>query len=64
MTSNTHRRNNKSEYQECTCKMDKSLKREMCIKFESRTICIAGNQCDKSDLGIHDAEDKKLHVFM
>ena len=44
--------------------MDKSLKREMCIKFESRKICIAGNQFDKSDLGIHDAEDKKLHVFM
>ena len=45
--------------------MDKSLKRGMCIKFESRKICIAaGNQCDKSDLGIHSAEDKKLHVFI
>ena len=35
MTSNTHRRNDKSEYQECTCEMDKSLTREMCIKVES-----------------------------
>ena len=64
MTSNTHRRNDKSEYQECACEMDKSLKRGMCIKFESRKICIAGNQCDKSDLDIHNAEDKKLHVFI
>ena len=61
---NTNRRNDKSEYQECTCEMDKSLKRGMCIKFESRKICIAGNQCDKSDLDIHNAEDKKLHVFI
>ena len=45
--------------------MDKTLKRGMCIKFESRKICIAaGNQCDKSDLGIHNGEDKKLHVFI
>ena len=65
MTSipNTHRRNDKSEYQECTYEMDKSLKRGMCIKFESRKICIAANQCDKSDLDIHNAEDKQLHVF-
>ena len=61
--SNTHGRNDKSEYQECKCKMDKSLKRGMCIKFESLKICIAGNQCDNSDLDIHDAEDKKLPVF-
>ena len=61
---NTNRRNDKSEYQECTCETNKSLKRGMCIKFESRKICIAGNQCDKSDLNIHNAEDKKLHVFM
>ena len=64
VTSNTNRRNDKSEYQECTCEMDKSLKRGMCIKFESRKICIAGNQCDKSDLDIHSAEDKKLPVFI
>ena len=44
--------------------MDKSLKRGMCIKFESRKICIAGNQCDKSDLDIHNVEDKKLYVFI
>ena len=59
-----HRRNDKSEYQECTSKMDKTLKRGMCIKFESRKICIAGNQCDISDLNIHNAEDKKLPVFI
>ena len=63
MTSNTHRRIDKSEYQECTYEMDKSLKRGMCIKFESRKICIAANQCDKIDLDIHNAEDKQLHVF-
>ena len=44
--------------------MDKSLKRGMCIKFESRKICIAGSQCDKSDLDIHSAEDKRLHVLI
>ena len=64
MTSNTHRRNDKSEYQECMCKMDKSLKRGMCIKFESRKICVAGNQCDNGDLDIHNAENKKLPVFI
>ena len=64
ITSNTNRRNDKSEYQECTCEMDKSLKRGMCIKFESRKICIAGNQCDKSDLDIHNGEDERLLVFM
>ena len=40
---------NKSEYQECTCKMDKSLNRGMFNKFESRKICVAGYQCDNSD---------------
>ena len=60
VTSKTHRRNDKSEYQGCTCEMDKSLKRGMCIKFESRKICIAGNHFDNSDLDIHNAEDKKL----
>ena len=44
--------------------MDKSLKRGMCIKFESRKICIAGSQCNKSDLDIHIAEDKRLHVLI
>ena len=58
--SNTHRSNDKSEYQECTCEIDKSLKRGTCIKFESRKICIAGNQLDNSDLDIHNVEDKKL----
>ena len=45
-THGPHRRSNKSKYQECTCKMDKSLKREMFNKFESRKICVAGYQCD------------------
>ena len=45
-------------------KLDKSLKRGMCIKFESRKICIAGNKCDKSDLDIHNGEDERLPVFM
>ena len=45
-----HRRNDKSECQDCTCKIDKSLNRRMCIKFESRKICVAGNECDNSDL--------------
>ena len=44
--------------------MDKGLKRGMCIKFESLKICIAGKQCDNSDLDIHNAEDKKLIVFI
>ena len=52
MTSKTHgrhRRYYKSGYQECTCKMDKSLNRGMFNKFESRKICVAGYQCDTSD---------------
>ena len=44
--------------------MDKSLKTEMCIKFESRKICIVGNQCGNSHLDTHNAEDKKLPVFI
>ena len=40
--------------------MDKSLKRGMCIKFESRKICIAGNKFDNGDMDIHSAEDRKL----
>ena len=44
--------------------MDKSLKRGMCIKFESQKICIADNQCDKSDLDIRNGEDERLLVFM
>ena len=59
MTSKTHgphRRNNKSEYQECTCKMDKSLNRGMLNKFERRKICVAGYQCDNSDFDFCIAE--------
>ena len=63
MTSKTHgphRRNNKSEYHECTCKMDKSLNREMLNKFESRKICVAGYQCDNSDFDFCIAEHSEL----
>ena len=65
MTSKTHgphRRNNKSEYQKCTCKMDKSLNRGMFNKFESRKICVAGYQCDSSDFDFCIAEHNELPV--
>ena len=46
------------------CKIDKSLNGRMCIKFESRKpICVAGNQCDKSDFDFHNAEHKELPVI-
>ena len=35
----------------------------MCIKFESRKICVAGNQCDNSDFDFHNAEHKELTVI-
>ena len=35
----------------------------MCIKFESRKICVAGNQCDNSDFDFHNAEHKELPVI-
>ena len=66
MTSKTHgphRRNNKSEYQECTCKMDKSSNRGMLNKFESRKICVAGYQCDNSDFDFCIAEHNELPVI-
>ena len=66
MTSKTHgphRRNDKSEYQECTCKMDKSLNREMFNKFESRKSCVAGYQCDNSDFDFCIAEHSELPVI-
>ena len=58
-----HRRNDKSKGQECTCKIDKSLNRRMCIKFESRKICVAGNQCDNSDFDFHNVEHEQLPVI-
>ena len=58
-----YRRNDKSEYQECTCKMDKSLNREMVNKFESRKICVAGYQCDNSDFDFCIAEHNELPVI-
>ena len=66
MTSKTHgphRRNNKSEYQECTCKMDKRLNRGMLNKFESRKICVPGYQCDNSDFDFCIAEHSELPVI-
>ena len=55
MTSKTHgphRGNNKSEYQECMCKMDKTLIREMFNKFESRKICVAGCIAEHNELPV------------
>ena len=57
------RRNYKQECQEYTCKIEKSLNRRMCIRFESRKICVAGNQCDNSDFDFHNAEHKELPVI-
>ena len=48
-THGPHRRNNKSECQECTCKMDKSFNRGMFNKFESRKVCVAVYHCDNSE---------------
>ena len=61
-TMEAHRRNDKSECQECTCKIDKSLNRGMCIKFESRKNCVAGKQCDNSDFDFYNAEHEELPV--
>ena len=55
-THGPHRRNDKSEYQECPCKTDQSLNRGMCDKFASRKICVAGYQCDNSDFDFCNAE--------
>ena len=55
-----HKRSDKSERQECTSKIDKSLNRRMCFKFESRKISVPGNQCDNSDFDFHSAEHKEL----
>ena len=35
----------------------------MCNKFESRKICVAGNQCDNSDFHFHNVEHKELPVI-
>ena len=40
-----------------------SLNRRMCIRFESRKICVAGNQCDNNDFDFHNAEHKELPVI-
>ena len=63
-THGPHRRNNKSEYQECTCKMDKSLNGGMFNKFESHKICVAaGYQCYNSDFDFCIAEHNELPVI-
>ena len=43
--------------------MDKSLNRGMFNKFESRTICVAGYQCDNSDFHFCIAEHNELPVL-
>ena len=49
---------------EGACKIDKSLNRSVCIKFEScRRIYVAGNQCDKGDFDFHNSEHKELPVI-
>ena len=40
-----------------------SLNRRMCIGFDSRKICAAGNQCDDSDFDFHNTEHKELPVI-
>ena len=35
----------------------------MCIRFESRKICVASNKCDNSDFDFHNAEHKELPVI-
>ena len=40
-----------------------SLNRRMCIRFESRKICVAGKQCDNSDFDFHNAEHRELPVI-
>ena len=61
-THGPHGRNDKSEYQECTCKMDKIWKRGMFNKSESRKICVAGYQCENSDFDFFNAEHNELRL--
>ena len=35
----------------------------MCIKFESRKICVAGNECDNSDFDFCNAEHKEFPMI-
>ena len=39
------------------------MNRRICIKFESRKICVAGNHCDNSDFDFHNSEHKELPVI-
>ena len=58
-----HRRNDKSECRECTCKINKSLNRRMGIKFKSGKICVVGDQCDNNDFDFHNTENRELHAI-
>ena len=35
----------------------------MCIRFESRKICVAGDHCNNSHFDFHNAEHKELPVI-
>ena len=52
-----------TECQECKCKIDKSFNGRICVKFESRKICVSGNHCHNSDFEFHNAEPKELPVI-
>ena len=39
------------------------MNRRICIKFESRKICVAGNECGNSDVDFCNAERKELPVI-
>ena len=65
MTSKTygpHRRNEKSKYQECTCKIDKSLNREIFKMFVSSKICKGGYQSGNGDCDFCNGEHNKFPV--
>ena len=65
MTSKTygpHRRNEKSKYQECTCKIDKSFNREIFKMFVSSKICKGGYQSGNSDCDFCNGEHNKFPV--
>ena len=57
-----HRRNEKSKYQECTCKIDKSFNREIFKMFVSSKICKGGYQSGNSDCDFCNGEHNKFPV--
>ena len=62
MTSKADGRNDKSEYQECMCKIGKIWKQGMFNKSESHKICVAGYHYDNSDFDLFNAEHNELLV--